>query len=754
MTHILRGDPLAVLKAIHDRWPPSRALHLHIEPDFPLPWAGARAWLAHLRARLGDEAVLRALAPHRAVLSIPLRGLFSELSEEEKRRRDGVLARLPGFMSHSRMSLGPLADAWAGALAPLVRMDSRPVVIPDLSAVDPGTVVLLRQLLRRLDPAERPDFVIGHVAAPDVHPFRITTLSEQHLAMLEGLPDTLVEGLPESAGSPAPPAPVLEVVPVDPLDDRAERRAWEALRAAAGPPDEALLDEVVRGMRLAFGALGFEAAQRLGTELLARVPELPRAVAREAHALVAVSAYNLRVRRVDHELAEQLRRHLEAALDAEDDPVRRSHLLYRLGTNTARLAGGDPARGIELTERAIAEARAPDVPPGEAAHLEAWALNGRAYLLTLQQRSDEALRGCERAAELLEEAARLSGAPEIEILGGRVVLRSNLAEVHALRGELEQAARWQAAVREAEALLGDIMPVWPNRWVRILRAQHRLEDAAQKAEEGVALARRHLNPVALDRYAMELGDLRYRLGDALAAYRCYAEVIAIRRRLGEADEQWRAEISAGQAALRADLLEEAEAAFGEALASPAGATPAARAELSAALALVAASRGDAAAAQDRMNAAIAGAVATGVRDVLLRVARAAGEVCLRLGARPAAREAFTRALRIADTEVHAGGERAATGGAAPAADVVGVLLGLRRAGEDDPLYVLRALSLLPAALADADAWWELQPLLEALSSLVGDPALDAPELREALGIALQAAAQRPDARLHAAPLSL
>src|SRR5262249_46354562 len=64
----------------------------------------------------------------------------------------------------------------------------------------------------------------------------------------------------------------------------------------------------------------------------------------------------------------------------------------------------------------------------------------------------------------------------------------------------------------------------------------------------------------------------------------------------------------------------------------------------------------------------------------------------------------------------------------PPEDEMGVLIGLREAGNLDPALVTRALALVPAALADDNAWWDVPRLVRALDA-VGVPAERSREAR-------------------------
>src|SRR5262245_33760306 len=88
MIRIVRGPlPLIAAHPAFAAAGPSR-FRLDLEPDFAVPWGGARAWLAIFGERLGAEAVERALAPHRAVLSLVLRRLEPRLDAGERARRE------------------------------------------------------------------------------------------------------------------------------------------------------------------------------------------------------------------------------------------------------------------------------------------------------------------------------------------------------------------------------------------------------------------------------------------------------------------------------------------------------------------------------------------------------------------------------------------------------------------------------------------------------------------------------------------
>lgn len=78
-----------------------------------------------------------------------------------------------------------------------------------------------------------------------------------------------------------------------------------------------------------------------------------------------------------------------------------------------------------------------------------------------------------------------------------------------------------------------------------------------------------------------------------------------------------------------------------------------------------------------------------------------------------------------------------------------MLVGLQECGNDDPNLTIQALLLIPAALADVNAWWELPRLLPNVTRLVerGGLAQDGPEAANLWAAArrlIEASAERRD----------
>ena len=671
-------------------------------------WGCARRLVAELETRLAPGALEAALASDRALASLVLPGL-GELRPEERAHRDAHRADRLGYMTHNPTRLRPLVAAIGRLLAALLaRAGIDQVVLPDFCRLDPesGRALLFVEqqpmftlVLGASPSASRP------VDAIDRLPF------DRAARWLETLRDR--ERVSHEDGGDEPP-------------EEATRDGIE-LPSPPEPPPLSLAE-----LRDAFGAYAFPAVAHAGVRLLA-TPDLDDDARAEVHTLVALAAYNQQVATAgERALPGFLDHHLRAALALERSPLHQSHLLYRLTINSGRRQG-DLAAAADYAEaaigRALEAARAAD---GPAAVAEAWALNGRAYLHARAGRLDAAIDDSERAVARLRGAALPPWLHE-EGAAGLLVFCDNLAELYSRKGELEPAMRWQAELERAEARFPQ-SHVAPFRWVTLLRQAGRFAEARERANEGVVRSREDDDPVNEERYLSELADIAYRLGDAAGALASFKAARALRAHLGDEGSLFAAEGCCALAALRASDLVEAQASLGRALTMPVAAEDVVRAELLAALALVAGRGGDGARADALGNEAIALAVAAGVRDPLLRVSRLLGEACLALGRVDDARTALLQAIEIAYAF--------ASDTSPPAVEIAAVRAALL--GLEGPAQVAEgagaALHALAAGLADAETWWHLAAVLERLP----DEALSDPELAAPLAPVVAAARHRPD----------
>lgn len=694
------------------------ALRLEVDPVLLPAWGGARALLAALRARGVD--VDAAVEPVRIVLGVCLDGLSARLPLAERRTQAEVEAQPLGFMAHNGMVIAPVLEAWVQALAP--HCAHQTLIIPRLDAIDVLSLAVLRGINVRLPVEARPTVRIGIDPLVLGGPESLWSGDFDNalgaVTLIEGLPDTALIRLPPDA-DPRPPAPPRVEATLDDLDSGPELRAWRRLQDPA-PLDADAIALIRHGMDRAFAAYGFTAALRLGIGLAERAPT---ALDRDAHTLIGLAAYNRQVRRSASAegLPELLDHHFRAALAGEPDPAKRSHLGYRLCINVGRRKGDLP-EALAIGDAAVADAQAPGIAPGMAAFLEAWARNGRAYVYARMGRGREALEDCEIAWDLLATAEEAPGAPPSEVLPSRMVIADNLGRVCMMRRDHAGAARWQAEHERLEQRLGGFA-FTTFRWLELDRTDRNLAQARERAERALRAAQAGLAPENTDYFAAELGDLSFRQGDLDAARRWFEESLKVRERIGLAEDRLVARMSLLIARLYADALTTAD--LDPLLADPGYAEPAAQAQLHLLRARVIHRQGgDPAAA---MDAAIDAAVEAGDRDVLLTVARVAGDLSRAAGALGEAADAYARALEIAEAEVDGDA-------APPPAEVLAVHLGRWRMGIGDPTPILDRVD---AALEEPELWWRL----DELAAVAAMGPVDHP----ARAIIEQARAQRLDA---------
>lgn len=480
----------------------------------------------------------------------------------------------------------------------------------------------------------------------------------------------------DAPGAPASPPPPPRP---DPLDDAAEARAWARL-AEPGPVGAETVRVVTDAAAAAFRCGGLVGAALLDGALLYREPPLDGPGLARVHTRLSVL----------------LPEHLDAALALETDPARRAPLLARRALRT---------RNADDAEAAVVEARA--LGGGLGGWLEAWARHALAYVRMREGRAADALSELEAARSFLEEAEGDEGVPAPELPAARLGFAANTAALHAEAGDLDGAEKWAKEAERREAAFGP--PVQgPLRRATLARRRGRLVEALDLARVAAANALGH-DPEGEEIARAEAADLCERLGRWKEALPQLERLVALRgdeaglraARLGRA----RARRKLGDAAL---AEEELRALVAEAPEGPVKGLLLAEYARAAADAGLVEEAGDA--ADDAVDAALADPIA------LVRVARLVGETCRALGREDEALRAFAHGLRIA-------------GDTAPASERFLLLVAL-----DDPM---EALMLLPAALADAQAWDAVDALHARRDELPEDAGLD-----DALALLRDAARQR------------
>lgn len=715
---ILRGSTSATREhlAAHAS---ADALLVTIDPERPLAWAGLRSLLAALVEQQGEAAVADAIGSRRAAFSVILPGLARELDEHEALARARLGAAAPGFLAHNGVLQHPLRRAIEAALAPLV--EGRTIVVVGAESLDLHSLALLRawlvadprlSLWLACDAARIPGDALARREALQVAAaIDMLAASDEASTLVLDLqgPDPDAEGLDAHAR----PATLSR------WDDALDRQAFAALERE---PLE--LEPLLAALEWSWFAFGFTTCLQLGLGLLARAPELTPSQRRRVALLVALAAYNRQVSsrsespEADATLAELLDHHYRAALEGEDDPLARSHLLYRLALNQGRRRADLPA-ARELAVAAIVEAQR-----GGSPYFEAWARNGEAYILGRLGELDAAIAQVE-AALALTGAAALPPGLDAELALTQTVLVDNLGMLEAWAGRPERSLQWEPHyVRMVDAL--DVPYGYSNHWIEHRVALFDLLGAQAIAEQGLRASEAILALGEADLYAAWVGELLYRRGDPAGARAAFGRAGELGHRLARRGEAEASAVAIALADMRSGALERAEQAFSTL--ARASEQPERAIEYLAHAGQVAALRGEDERAMATINDAIAQAVELGERDVLVRVALAAGEASLALGRVDDAAAAFEQAHALAMSEPPAS-----------PADRLAALAGSFAAGRHEGGALAEALELLDPALRDAESWWQLDRVARAL---LASESLDPnPELAARLHLRL---AQRID----------
>lgn len=736
MIRIVRG-PGAALEPVCVRLASEAAEPVWLAPpESPRSWNGVRNLLAGTARSRGRDAVETVLQRHRPAAGRLLPRFAAVLSPDERTAAHLMTACAESHLSHNLLVQRPLFEGWAALLAELTA--GRTLVVPDVARLDRESLGALRTLYRRF-PEQAPDLILGldpHRPSPPPDDrgviWEIPVADGLKLALgLLALPRaTLVEVDAGQAGDGRGP----QDLDPSPWEDPDETAGWELVTDGKAPPEPSRAEAGVRAVQATFRRFAFTATLRLGLGLLATRASLSRSQAAEVHALVALAAHNRQFRSLGNRpLARLVERHLLAAWKDETRPARRSALAYRLAVTVGRRLK-KPEQGLEWAGHAIDEAQREGIATRQAAHLEAWGRNIRAYAWMESRQLDKARTECEHAFALADsqvregagsaEKAAVAADPLLrEIAFTHALLADNLAALAELAGDDDGFRHWKGIGESPAAGVPGLVRFEGLSWVRFHRREGRLDRALPRAMAALESARAEQDALREYRYAVQVGDLLDRLGRHDEALERFEEAGALRRRLGNPRFLRPVTGAAASVARRAGRLDEARTLLREALAEAEGA---ARAEGLAALGRIAAEAGDTEEAQARIGQAIDAAVELGERDVLVRVAVAAAEASLELDRRDEAREAFGRAGEMAEAET-------------PAADRLAVGLGLAETAEESlSTESLRdLLVLLPEALDDADTWERLPRLASVVEQTGGAGNPDLEELLDPLRIAIE-----------------
>lgn len=631
-------------------------------------------------------------------------------------------------------------EDWCDLLGELLALRETFLFVPDLAGLDSETLGLLRAFLRERPDAFPPITVGFDPETPEADERGIVwgsspvTLSSFLFSLRHHPRAERIDARNQETG-------------FGDLSQDEDGRLLVEFSATSGPCGPELSQAMADLVHRAFAGYAFEAALLWGLRLLERQPELAPEEAARVHGLVALAAHNRQFHsRGNRVLASTLEEHLRSALEVEVGPGWKSATAYRLAVTLGRRQGRlDEA--MELAQIAVQAAASGGLLEPAAAYLEAWGFNIRAFLWMRRGLHGRAKEDTETALEILERtrgsmdavAAETRASWERDVLLSWGVVAHNRTALAHLTDDSEGLAHWRRRADELVDRFPELELFEVDSWLDFYREIVRLDLALEKARRGVELARQEREPQWEYRYLAQVADLAYRLGSPEESVEACEEARRFRASHGVSSLLVPLHPLHASALGRAGRLGEARDVASLLLQSP-QASPTAEVQGHALVARLAAAQDDAGAAERHANAAIEVAVGHGHRDSLLCAAAAAGAASDRLGRPEEAREAFEKALEIAQA-----GEPGDP--APPAGDVLEALLGVgvRQPGQESRL--VRALRWLPAALKEPDTWWRLEPLAVAVHEvgLRDRSVLQAPELAEPLDKLLAACRQRRDA---------
>lgn len=355
------------------------------------PWGGLRAVLQGLSR--GDRAPLQdhLTSLERVALSlVPDLGVGT-LTPEESARRERVSGEHWGRLPDVYQTHDPLPAAWMGALAKTLAGEACVVRALEPMTVDLESLRVLRDLA-----------ATGGGLRLEVAPIRgrwSIEESDEVSRLRVSFYETVLRSVP-GLGERASGA----------RDARVEGAGDGSLRAPFGCYAHSVtVDRFVRPD--AAGAMRHEPAQIL---------------------MAAVGMHNLAP--FDPRASALAVRWFRDVLAVSDDPIERSHALYRCCVHAVRHRG-DVEEGIALGSAAVSEAVRIEGPPWLRGLLGAWARNARAFAFYRSGHTEEALASCERALAELEPFLALppDDVAREAVHAAREQLMVNLARVRAAR---------------------------------------------------------------------------------------------------------------------------------------------------------------------------------------------------------------------------------------------------------------------------------------------------------------------------------
>lgn len=711
--------------------------------------------LDQLRTYLGQDRVNKVILRHKAAASFVLSELTESLTPLQQAECNALAAHIDSHLSHNFFIQRPLFEAWAILLSEIIFEQPFTILIPAYHHLDFQSKSVLRSMWRVLQ--SPPNMLLGYqrctkLSVPDDDGIIWTFHSDyldKFIVSLELNPEVEVIDLTTESEtfSESDDETQFPFGTSNTLNQFIEPSAWSAFQSSTGPLNFETCALVITAMQEAFRSFGFTNALKLGMELLNRDPKLDQFQKAEFHGIIGLSAHNRQFLSANnHLLTDFLEYHFKRALDAEIRPEIRCALLYRLAVTLGRRKK-DFEAGMKWANQAVNEAQSANLPELQKNYLEAWGRNIRAYVLMRMNRIEDAIKDSETAFSLLDKSAftyskhnmTIQNRWSREFVMSRSVLASNLCTLAHSIGDVDSFAYW----REREFILaGGILDFDTYMLYKKAAAFYKTKEIRQSLPwilKGIEATRANWDGYWELRYLAMAVSFCDSIGEYDKAYNYLRQIQFIANLDNDSEYLYTLALIQAGLCIRSNRWNEAQSILEQSLDDPNHSSNDARAEISALLGVIAANKRDERMMETRINTAIDLAVVSGERNTLFRIASLAGYASQLVHKLEQAKEAYGRALEIAEVDKQM--EKPV-----PAATLLSVFIGLYECGDHNYRLVLQALKLIPVALDSSETWWNLRRFLLMLTSVAREipNVLDRPELFEPLEKLVTAASQRSD----------
>lgn len=712
--------------------------------------------LDQVAQKIGSQPIEDILSDDLAAASFAYEDRIAQLSSEQESQRLYYSARYSSHLSHNWYIHRPLFEAWAKILYRVLMLpglEGQPLIVP-YSEDMVGPVKTILKTISRLYPDSKSDYTIvigfeSYVEPPQHDENGINwNLSSANPRFAGGLLQVadVVEDLPEDPNE----LPHLHRPPrADSLQTFSESIAYRALENSKSLDSEQV-SQVVQAIELSYQGIGFQNTLELGLKLIARKPILSSTQKAKVHGLMALAAHNRQFSAKDKRLHEFLLYHFTQAYQYEVEPGMRSALCYRIAVTYGRRMR-QPEVGLEWAEKALSEASSPQLTETEQVYYHNWGINIKAYLLMRTRQLEVAYQVGESVFytvhqhfhELLENPVTHQNASDKrwqrEFFATMQVLRRNMFALCYYTKQLPQFRFWLDKMEETTPPGPELRRATYVEWAEYYSALLQHDKVLEAIDVGLGYLRQEPESELFLEYSKHGVSANYRVGNLSASYD-HAE--QYRKALDNIGIPWHFEFDLLRYA-PVYLRSETDSSLKQVIELSVGGIESYKDDDAKCVEYLLlqgqafARQQDRDAAEKAINQAIDVAVALGERNLMMRVARVAG-LCNDIMSSPdEALEALHQALELSRHE----------GDIQPWPEELFLTLIAIQTKEGPDIESMRqALSVLPEALEQMEAWWQLRSTLLLLIELAEKDSQEYKDMinQQSLQPLVHAARQRDD----------